>query len=302
MKKLVIILLLTFALVPKIGSSVEQRAKVIAEEYYSSFQRLAQMSDPYGDEGAQLENRIIQLAGKAEASEGMTGVSGLLRISNDIYPILGLVNSGKSDVSINKYVGDFRKYAFERDFGYSYKLVSCEQLEQPSFKGVKNDIQFADVLVRKTYFFQNKSVDVDETMTITFLKNRYFMSSIKNQFGTAQTSGDMFALALQYYTNRQYKEALKTFEDCIKKHDNNAAKYYASIMYLQNQGCKGMKREDRDEKAVNYLIDLKRQWDDAFKTSLNTGNIENEAQGIEIDESLLFPYKAVSLLGILGVY
>lgn len=285
--------------VAKTDTPLELRAKNIAEEYYSSFQQLAQISDSYNEQGLELVLNIRKLAGvDCNGNQVYT----TLPISNDIDPVFGSNNSNKSDKLYYKYVTSFWDYAAEKKFGFSYKVISSEQLETPSFKGVNVDIGFANVLVRKTYSYQKKNIDVEETITITFLKNKYYMSSIKNPYGTAQTSGDLVALALHYYTNRQYKEALNTFEVCIKKYNNNTAKYYAAIMYLQNQGCKGMKREERDEKAINYLLDLKRQWDEAFQTSLNTGNIENGYIEIETDEELLFPYKAVSLLGILGVY
>ena len=290
-KTVVALLFVFFALAAKTDTPLEQRAKGIAEEYYSSFQQLAIIADPMGDRGKQLESKIMKMVGSD--NNGNT-ISTDLRVPNDIDPILGLNNSGKADVTVSNYVGHYVEYSATKDFGLSYKVISCEQLESPSMKGVDLDIQFAEVKVRKTYSYQKKNTDVDETVTITFLKNRYYMSSIKNPFGTAQTPGDLFALALHYYTNRQYKEALKTFEDCIKKHNNNAAKYYASVMYLKNQGCKGMKRKERDEKAINYLLDLKRQWDDEYKISIITGYYD--------DEALLFPYKAVSLLGILGIY
>lgn len=298
MKKLVIILFAILANIAKTDKPLEQRAKNIAEEYYSSFQQLAQISDSYDEQGVELVLNIRKLAG---VDRNGKNIDVILPISNDIDPVIGSNNSKKSDKLYYKYATSFLDYATEKSFGFSYKVISSVQAETPQ-KGVNVDIGFVNVLVRKTYSIQNKSVDVDETMQITFLKNRCYISSIMNPFGTAQTSGDMFALALRYYTNKQYKEALKTFEDCVKKHNNNAAKYYAAIMYLQNQGCKGMKRKERDEKAINYLLDLKRQWDEAFQTSLNTGNIENGAIEIETDEELLFPYKAVSLLGILGVY
>lgn len=290
MKTLLLFMLLTMPIMVKTDTPLEQRAKIVAEEYYSSFQKLAKMPNPYDDEGRQLENKIMKMVG-SDINGNIISID--LRIPNDIDPILGSDDSRKSDVTVSNYVGHYVEYAAKKDFGYSYQIVSWEQLEHPS-KGVDLSIQYAGVKVRKTYSYQKKNIDVEETITITFLKNRYYMSSIKNPYGTAQTSGDLVALALHYYTNRQYKEALNTFEGCIKKYNNNAAKYYAAIMYLQNQGCKGMKRKERDEKAINYLLDLKRQWDDEFKNSITTGYYD--------DEELLFPYKAVSLLGILGIY
>lgn len=66
---------------------------------------------------------------------------------------------------------------------------------------------------------------------------------------------DKFARALQCYSNKQYKESLELFEGCIKEVGDNSAKYCAAIMYLKKQGCKDMKRSERDERAVRYLKD-----------------------------------------------
>lgn len=63
--------------------------------------------------------------------------------------------------------------------------------------------------------------------------------------------------ALYLYSNKQYKEALESFEKCIESTNDLLAKYCAAIMYLKKQGCKDMKRSERDERAVRYLKDAK---------------------------------------------
>jgi hypothetical protein len=304
MRKIIILVLLSLTLAAKTDTPLEQRARNYAEEYYSSFQQLSQIENPYeegADEVRQLENKIMKLAG---ADQFGHDVLADFRVSNDIDPILGSDNSGKSDVTLSNYVGHFIDYAAKYDFGYSYKVVSCDMLEAPSMKGMEID-EFVKVMVRKTYSYANRFNDVDETMVLAFSKNSSSMSSISNSFGTAQSSGDLLAQALEYYSEKQYKEALAMFEKQIELFGAPEAYWYAAIMYLKNQGCKGMKRKERDEKAINYLLYLKRQWDNKFKASIYTDGfyVHSTYLGDSFsDERLRFHHKAVSLLGILGIY
>ena len=255
MKRIVIILFAILANVAKTDTPLEQRAKSIAEEYYSSFQELAKMPNPYNDEGRRLEGKIMKLVGSD--SHGFQ-LHADFRVSNDIDPILGSINSGKSDVTISNYVGHYIDYAAKRDFGFSYKLVSCKQLEVPSYGSLKSDFQFATIKVRKTFEFSKECTIVDEKMVVAFSGNESFLSSVNNEFGTLQTSGDMFVRALEYYNNKQYNEALDAFEDCVRIFGDIKAKYYASIMYLKRQGCKDLRRSECNEKAVRYLKEAKK--------------------------------------------
>lgn len=255
MKTLLLFMLLTMPILVKNDKPLEQRAKIVAEEYYSSFQKLAKMPNPYNDDGRRLEDKIMKLAG---ADSHGNALFSDFRVSNDIDPILGSINSGKSDVTISNYIGHYIEYAAKRDFGFSYRLVSCKQLEVPSYGSVKSDFQFATIMVRKTFEFSKECTIVDEKMVVAFSGNESFLSSVNNEFGTSQTSGDLFVRALEYYNNKQYNEALDAFEDCVRIFGDIKAKYYASIMYLKRQGCKDLRRSECNEKAVRYLKEAKK--------------------------------------------
>lgn len=251
MRKIIILVLLSLTLVAKTDTPLEQRARNYADEYYSSFQQLAQLSNPYNEIGKQLELKIGKLVGQELGSEGITDLSSEIRISNDIDPILGS-NSVKSDVTITNYVGHFVEYAATKDFGLSYKVNSCKQLESPSIKGVESD-DFVKVVVSKTFSYANKFVDVDETMTISLRKNNVILISINNSYGTAQSAGDLLAQALDYYSKHQFKEALAMFEKQIELFGAPDAYWYAAIMYYKNQGCRGMGYFKRYEKFIEYV-------------------------------------------------
>ena len=61
------------------------------------------------------------------------------------------------------------------------------------------------------------------------------------------------ALALEYYANKDYKEALAMFEKQIAFCQDPEAYYYAAVMYYKNQGCRGMGYTARYQKYIECL-------------------------------------------------
>ena len=134
-------------------------------------------------------------------------------------------------------------------------MLSCEPLDSPSMnmKGMEDDFKFAKVKVRKTFTKAGKTIDVDESMTLAFTEKGYHLSAVHNSCGNTHTSNYLFTQALEYYSKRQYKEALAMFEKQIELFRDPNAYYYAAIMYYRNQGCRGMGYSKRYQKFVEGM-------------------------------------------------
>lgn len=308
-----ILLFVSLALVAKNDSPIVQQAEKIAEEYYSMFQQLAQLPDPLEEEGTKLEDSILKLVG---SDNNGNSLSTDLRVSNDIEPVFfGSINpSMKSDVTMSNYIGHFKEYASKYAFNFSYKILSCEPLDASSEKGM-DDFKYAKVKARKTFSAANIFIDVDESIGFAFTKDGHFVFGIHNSYGSAQSSGDLFTQALEYYSKRQYNEALAMFEKQIELFRDPKAYYHAALMYLNKEGCRDMKRRDREDKAVEYLMVLKRQWNEITHSiinemgeiALNSGDTNvNASFELMMDENAkcLVKYftNAVSILAIYGIY
>lgn len=76
--------------------------------------------------------------------------------------------------------------------------------------------------------------------------------------GVLDDSPNPYQNALRYYSDKDYEKALSCFEQYIKTTNDVDSKFRAAIMYLKKQGCKKMKRSERDERAVQYLKDVYR--------------------------------------------
>ena len=177
-------------------------------------------------------------------------------------------------------------------------------LKQPKNDASDPDVYMVSVNVKKQLHYQSGDKGKTVNQTISFSLPGYTISGIHNDSPSSgsssnttnnASSGNYMARAFEHYANKEYNEALSLFEKQIALCEDPEAYYYAAIMYLKNQGCKDMKRRQRDDKAVSYLMILKRQWDELFGSSLISGNMDFEDQ-------TWYLFKAVSILGLYGIY
>lgn len=63
---------------------------------------------------------------------------------------------------------------------------------------------------------------------------------------------DLWFKGMQYYSNKQHEEALEWFEKSANM-NYVPAQYSCGVMYLLNEGCKHIKRKERDNKGVYWL-------------------------------------------------
>lgn len=61
----------------------------------------------------------------------------------------------------------------------------------------------------------------------------------------------MWQKGLEHYNKKQYEQALTWFEKSAKGYTRG--QYNTGVMYLLKQGCKGMKRKERDKRGIMWL-------------------------------------------------
>lgn len=194
MKKLLVLLFVLTVSWAQAQSETEMMAKHFAEDYYIALQRIAEVVGKYPpieerhrpDEAIHLEITLINMFGKDDSDDWPTHYASLIRVSNDIDHIFGSDNSARKDLPFTNYIGHYMDYAEQLKFSLEYTVVSCEQLEAPSLKGVESD-EFVKVVVDKTFRWGRKTAKVKETMVIRLSSiSIYSMSicSIENSYGT----------------------------------------------------------------------------------------------------------------------
>lgn len=253
MKKTIITLcFLAFALMAKSESPLQNAATDIVKAYYNSFQTIAK--NPLSDESIIMTDRLLDMAGFDAYEHDLSNV---LKVSNDIGPVFETNSNNQKDISYRRYVTNYREYAIQKRFSFSYKILSCNiQKGLPSVSANANtEVQYVTLVVQKTFDLPNQTTNIEETITIAFAGNKASFSRITNKFGSQQTTGDILAEAFEKYRKRKYNEAFALFERVMVLSPNNAdASYYLGIMLYKNQGCKDKypTRKERDRKAIEY--------------------------------------------------
>lgn len=182
MKKFTIIFFLMLAMSAKAQSAYEIRARYIAEDYYTGLHRIAEMSSYgelfYSDQAISLKYQLLDLIGK---DKNGNSIATELRVSNDIGQIFDSTTK-YTDITASNYISNFTEYAIHNKFGFTYDVVSCEQMETPSVQSARNNIRFVKVVVNKKIRKDRKTTKVKETMIVTFVGGDAYISSIRNSY------------------------------------------------------------------------------------------------------------------------
>lgn len=187
MRKLLVLLFALTVSWAQAQSETEMMAKHFAEDYYIALQRIAELVGKFPpieeryrpEEAIRLEFTLINMFGKDSDDHFAT----VIHVSNDIDHIFGSDNSARKTLTFSNYIGHYMDYAEQLKFSLEYTVVSCEQLEVPSLKGVESD-EFVEVVVDKTFRWGRKTAKVKETMIILLSGRDMSINSIKNSYGT----------------------------------------------------------------------------------------------------------------------